>query len=68
MLTSHACRRSAELCDKLAEEAADKVDKTILSGIATQWRRLANRMDTKAKKKREAAQPAKTDVGFANKP
>jgi len=42
VLPSHY-RHFAELCDKLAREADDEIEQAILSQMANQWRRLANR-------------------------
>jgi len=38
MLTASECKRSADLCAKLASEATDKLERSILVGMADQWR------------------------------
>ena len=43
MPTPNEYRHYARLCDKLAEDADDKIERAILRQMATQWRRLANR-------------------------
>ena len=50
-LTATECKRSADLCARLASEAADKFERSILERMADQWRRLANYKQKKSLKK-----------------
>jgi hypothetical protein len=51
MLTAAECKRSGDLCNQLAHQTSDKLERAMLKQIADQWRRLAN---YKAKKRRKA--------------
>lgn len=43
MLTTEDCRLTAQMCAKLAQQAGDKLERSLLLQISDQFNRLANR-------------------------
>ena len=66
MLTATECKRSAGLCDQLASEATDKLERAILERMAGQWRRLANHKNKIKSGQRNLALKVKRHVGEAD--
>jgi hypothetical protein len=55
MPTPNEYKQFARMCEKLANDSEDKIERAILRKMATQWRRLANH---KTKHMRDRAGPA----------
>jgi hypothetical protein len=51
MPTADEYRQYAKKCDRLAHESNDKLEQATLRQIATQWRRLANRLVKQKRRK-----------------